>query len=133
MAIGLARMFGFQFRENFDYPYVAASVQRFLAALAHLALDVVPRLSLRAARREPRHAAARLSESDDRVLPVRALARRELDVRGVGPLPRVLPGLERPGSARVLERARGCCGTLYIAGRGEVGWVFFRAACPAGG
>ena len=29
MAIGLARMFGFEFLENFDYPYVSRSVQEF--------------------------------------------------------------------------------------------------------
>ena len=29
MAIGLARLFGFHFPENFDYPYVARSVQEF--------------------------------------------------------------------------------------------------------
>ena len=29
MAIGLAKMFGFDFRENFNYPYVSASVQEF--------------------------------------------------------------------------------------------------------
>jgi alginate O-acetyltransferase complex protein AlgI len=29
MAIGLGRMFGFQFPENFNYPYIAASVQDF--------------------------------------------------------------------------------------------------------
>jgi alginate O-acetyltransferase complex protein AlgI len=29
MAIGLARMFGFHFLENFNYPYIAASVQEF--------------------------------------------------------------------------------------------------------
>jgi alginate O-acetyltransferase complex protein AlgI len=29
MAIGLGRMFGFRFPENFNYPYVAASVQEF--------------------------------------------------------------------------------------------------------
>lgn len=29
MAIGLARMFGFTFRENFDYPYVSVSVREF--------------------------------------------------------------------------------------------------------
>jgi alginate O-acetyltransferase complex protein AlgI len=29
MAIGLARMFGFEFLENFNYPYVARSVQEF--------------------------------------------------------------------------------------------------------
>src|SRR5262249_36815384 len=29
MAIGLAKMFGFQFRENFNYPYVAQSITEF--------------------------------------------------------------------------------------------------------
>jgi alginate O-acetyltransferase complex protein AlgI len=29
MAIGLARMFGFQFRENFNYPYIAGSITEF--------------------------------------------------------------------------------------------------------
>ena len=29
MAIGLARMFGFRFLENFDFPYVATSIQEF--------------------------------------------------------------------------------------------------------
>ena len=29
MAIGLARMFGFRFLENFDFPYVAGSIQEF--------------------------------------------------------------------------------------------------------
>ncbi len=29
MAIGLARLFGFHYRENFDYPYTAASVKQF--------------------------------------------------------------------------------------------------------
>ena len=29
MAIGMGRMFGFRFRENFDYPYAAASIKEF--------------------------------------------------------------------------------------------------------
>ena len=29
MAIGLARMFGFEYRENFNYPYIAKSIQEF--------------------------------------------------------------------------------------------------------
>lgn len=29
MAIGLARMFGFKFKENFNYPYISTSVQEF--------------------------------------------------------------------------------------------------------
>ncbi|HBT95374.1 MAG TPA: MBOAT family protein [Coriobacteriia bacterium] len=29
MAIGLARMFGFHYKENFDYPYISASIKEF--------------------------------------------------------------------------------------------------------
>ena len=29
MAVGLGKMFGFQFQENFDYPYVSGSVKEF--------------------------------------------------------------------------------------------------------
>ena len=29
MAIGLGKMFGFEFQENFNYPYTAGSVQEF--------------------------------------------------------------------------------------------------------
>ena len=53
MAIGLGRMFGFRFPENFRWPYIAELGAGLLAPLAHLALDLVPRLPLRAARRQP--------------------------------------------------------------------------------
>jgi D-alanyl-lipoteichoic acid acyltransferase DltB (MBOAT superfamily) len=29
MAIGMGRMFGFQFLENFNYPYIAGTIQDF--------------------------------------------------------------------------------------------------------
>ena len=60
MAIGLMRMFGFRILENFNYPYIARSDPRVLAALAHLAVELVPRLPLHPARRQPaRRARAR--------------------------------------------------------------------------
>ena len=64
---------------------------RVLAALAHLAVELHPRLSLHPARRQPawrgplRHGDARLDG------PVRPLARRRLDLRGLGPLARHRP------------------------------------------
>ena len=54
MAIGMARMFGFRFPENFNYPYSADLDPGFLAALAHDAVGLVPRLRLHSARRQPR-------------------------------------------------------------------------------
>ena len=58
MAIGLGRMFGFTFPENFRHPYIAALGAGVLEALAHLAVDVVPRLPLHPARRQPAVAGA---------------------------------------------------------------------------
>ena len=54
MAIGLGRMFGFRFPENFRWPYIAQTGAGILAALAHVAVVVVPRLPVRPARRQPR-------------------------------------------------------------------------------
>ena len=54
MAIGLARMFGFRFPENFNYPYPRSLDPGILAALAHDAVGLVPRLRLHSARRQPR-------------------------------------------------------------------------------
>ena len=44
---------GFHFPKNFDYPYAATLDHRVLAALAHLAVVLVPRLRLHPARRQP--------------------------------------------------------------------------------
>ncbi len=54
IAIGVALLLGYRFHRNFDQPYRATSLARLLAALAHLALDLDPRLSLHPARRQPR-------------------------------------------------------------------------------
>ena len=54
MAIGIARMFGFRFPENFNYPYTGDLDPGLLAALAHHAVGMVPRLRLRAAWRQSR-------------------------------------------------------------------------------
>ena len=43
MAIGLGRMFGFHFPENFNYPYTATSIQDFWRRW-HIAIRLVPRL-----------------------------------------------------------------------------------------
>ena len=82
-------MFGFRFPENFRWPYIAHERPGVLAALAHVAVDVVPRLPLHPARRQPRQSTARtLRESRHRLFPVRPVARRELELRDLGPVPR---------------------------------------------
>ena len=85
MAIGLARMFGLRFPENFDRPVLGGLDDRLLAALAHDALALVPRLRLHPARRLARHARAQTVRNLLVRLPAhRRLARRGLDVRALG-------------------------------------------------
>ena len=59
MALGLAQMFGIRLPENFDRPYAVALDHRVLAALAHVAVALVPRLPVHPARRQPRIGARR--------------------------------------------------------------------------
>ena len=71
---------------------------RVLAALAHLAVQFVPRLPVLPLGREPSAGRARLRQPRHRVPAVRAVARRELDVRGVGRVARRVPGRRAHGT-----------------------------------
>ena len=53
MAIGMGRIFGFQYPENFRYPVCVQDHHGVLAALAHLAEQLLPRLCLHTPRRQP--------------------------------------------------------------------------------
>ena len=46
IARGVAKWYGFDLIRNFERPYLATGPGRFLAALEHLAVDLVPRLRL---------------------------------------------------------------------------------------
>ena len=59
IARGVAKWYGFDLIRNFDHPYLATGPGRFLAALEHLVVDVVPRLRLHPARRLAARALAR--------------------------------------------------------------------------
>ena len=63
-----------------------------LEPLAHQPLDLAPRLPLHPAGRQPRRHAADLPQPDADDGPRRPLARRRLDVRGLGHLPGPLAG-----------------------------------------
>ena len=49
IARGVAKWYGFDLIRNFERPYLATGPGRFLAALEHLAVDLVPRLRLHSA------------------------------------------------------------------------------------
>src|SRR5262249_38153420 len=64
---------------------------RLLAALAHLAVELVPRLRLHPARRQPPRADPDDDEPHGRLHPVRPVARGELEFPRLGPVARRLP------------------------------------------
>ena len=100
IAIGTAR--GARLRPDGELP-PAVSVQGRAgvlgAALAPVAVVMVPRLLLLPARRQPRGPRAGVREPDDRVPRQRSVARSQLDVRRLGRTERLLSGRrERDGS-----------------------------------
>ena len=91
MAIGLGRMFGFRFPENFRWPYIADIVQEFWRRW-HISLSTWFRDYLYVPLGGNRvGAGADVRQSRHRVLPVRPVARRELELRRLGPVPRHVP------------------------------------------
>ena len=83
MAIGLGKMFGFEFLENFNYPLHQQVSHRVLAPLAYLAVHLVPRLCVHSAGRQ-RCSPAAYFQSACRMDDDRLLARCQLDVYGIG-------------------------------------------------
>ena len=86
MAIGLGRMIGFEFKENFNYPYIFQERHGVLAALAHVARHLVPRLCLHPPRRQPLRTCEAAAEHPHRLGAHRHMARRELDLPALGTL-----------------------------------------------
>ena len=127
MAIGLASMIGFTFPMNFNYPYVARVDDRLLAALAHIAVVLVPRLCLHPARRQPALRRPHLRQSVDRVPALRAVARRGLDLRALGRCPRRVPRARAARPRRSLAAAAGRpAACLCRCSSSWSTWVLFR-------
>ncbi len=126
MAIGLALMIGFHFPENFDHPYLCASIQAFWQRW-HMTLSSFLRdylyISLGGNRRG-RGADLRQPVPDD--ADRRVLARRELDVPGLGRL-----AGRAAGAAPLLplQRRRHAVAAGHVLTMLAVmlGWVVFRA------
>ena len=120
-----ACMFGFRFLENFDFPYVARSLTEFWRRW-HISLSAWFRDYLYIPLGGNRAARAHVRQSRDRVLLVRPVARRELELRRVGPLSRVLPGARTERARRMAHAPPTLLGRVYFLPFAVVGWVFFR-------
>ena len=104
IAIGTAKVLGFDLMENFRRPYLATSVREFWASRWHLSLSAWFRDYLYIPLGGSRVSTFRLlSESDGGVPRQWLVARRELDVRGVGRLERSVPGGRSDRGARLDE------------------------------
>jgi hypothetical protein len=118
IAIGAAQVMGIDLMKNFDRPVHGAQHRGVLAALAHLVVDLVSRLPLHPARRQPRGAATLVRQPLHHFSRERAVAWSAVDVRGVGsvawrvPHPRARLG-RRAGAgaqrARARATSRSCC------------------------
>ena len=113
IARGISKWLGFDLVINFHNPYSRGHAERLLEALAHQPVELAARLPVHPARRQPARARRRVSEPDHHDAARRALARRELDLRRLGPVP-------RPDPLRLPPRRRPRCrpvGPTACAGR----------------
>ena len=132
MAIGLAKMFGFDFRENFQHPYVAVSITEFWRRW-HMSLSSWFRDYLYIPLGGNRHGRVRTYGNLVLVFFLCGLwhgASWTFILWGV--YHGVFLVLERVGLGRRLEATWAPCRHLYVLLVVMVGWVFFRATTLAG-
>jgi alginate O-acetyltransferase complex protein AlgI len=132
MAIGLAKMFGFEFRENFQHPYVATSVTDFWRRW-HISLSSWFRDYLYIPVGGNRHGRARTYGNLVLVFFLCGLWHgASWTFIFWGAYHGAFLVLERAGLGRVLEAAWAPCRRVYILLVVMAGWVFFRAATLSG-
>ena len=127
MAIGLGRMFGFRFIENFDYPHVSTSVREFWQRW-HISLSTWFRDYLYIPLGGSRGSAARTYFNLVTVFTLCGLwhgARWTFVVWGL--YHGMFLVLERVGFSKVLERWWAPFRHAYLLLAVAVGWVFFRS------
>ena len=126
IAIGLALLMGFVFPQNFHSPYRATGLPRLLAPLAHDAVALPARLPLHPARRQPRRTAADVPQPDDHDAARRAVARRGVDVRALGRVPRRGAG-HRARARRARSGRPAWLRWLVTFHLVVLGWILFRS------
>ena len=102
--IGISQVYGHRADEEFRPAVLREVISEFWSPLAHLAIDLVSRLPLHPAGRQSRASGAEHVQHGRGVPDQRAVARRELDVRDLGCLARVL--LSGVAQSRARSRRR---------------------------
>lgn len=128
MAIGLGRMFGFTFPENFDYPYLARSVTDFWRRWHQTLRAVVPGLCLYPAGRQPHDPRQMDPQCCRRLAADGPVARRGVEFCAVGRLFRSAP-TDRNGLwlGKRLARAPAAVQHALLLLLVTLGFVLFRA------
>jgi alginate O-acetyltransferase complex protein AlgI len=130
MAIGLARVFGFKFLENFDYPYRSRSVQEFWRRW-HISLSNWLRDYLYIPLGGNRAPEWRVWLNLVLVFLICGFWHGAAWTFVIwGALHGFFLVLERAGLARALDRAPAAVGRLYTMAVVVLAWVFFRASDP---
>jgi D-alanyl-lipoteichoic acid acyltransferase DltB (MBOAT superfamily) len=88
IARGIAKLMGIDLAVNFRRPYLATSPRDFLAPVAHQPLELAARLSLHQPGRQPARSVQNLRQPPAHDALGRALARRRVEFRRLGHLPR---------------------------------------------
>ncbi len=132
MAIGLARMFGFEFLENFNYPYVARSVQEFWRRW-HISLSNWFRDYLYIPLGGSRHGAARTYLNLTIVFLLCGLWHGATwTFIAWGAIHGGFLAIERAGLGRMLARAPAIVSRAYTLAVVALAWVVFRSETLAG-
>ena len=123
MAIGLGQMFGFHYRENFDYPHILLG-HRILAALAYFAGQFFSGLSLYSIGRQPLPPAA---QPVDCLVFHRFVARSQLEFYPLGPLLRLFHRFRAVCLGRTAQTPapRRFLGIQHVSGHAGLGPVLF--------
>ena len=121
---------GIRVRQEFRFAVQVAIDHRILAALAHFALDLLARLSVPAARREPQRSSSNLRQPPGRHADWRTVARRLVEFSGVGRAAWRAAGVRadaRQGRhlQPLVSRRSASAFTFVLV---LVSWVFFRAS-----
>lgn len=83
MAVGLGKMLGFEFPQNFNYPYLSRSISEF-AADGYYAWHLVPMLCLYSVGRQPKRQTCHTAKFTDRLVFDRFMARSKLELHCLG-------------------------------------------------
>lgn len=102
MAIGLGCIFGFHFIENFNYPYISASVTEFWRRW-HMSGQLVPRLCVHPAGRQPGLQGRMVPQHFHCLAADGPVARRGMDLHPVGTVLRRVPD----GGKALVRRSSG--------------------------